>query len=133
MGGAILAKLASGFMSLAKIMVPIPLMVIVAVAAWAHFDKASAVRHAVDRAVEKLVYSAENEALKAKLVEEQRLRQAGEYAVAGLQRAIAESDARQAAEDAKREQEIADYEQQLAASGRTCLLDDGDLKWLQQP
>lgn len=118
---------------LLKVAIPVPLIAIVAVAAWAHFDKASAVRRAVDDAVERLVHSAEKEALAAKLEEERRLRAAGELAIAGYTRALAEADARDRAEDEKREQEIADYERRLAETGRSCGLDDADREWLLKP
>lgn len=117
----------------ARITIPIPLALIAAIAIWMQVDKASAVRQAVDAAVEDLVHSAEKEALAARLAEERRLREAGERALAGYTQALAAAEARQAAEGEKREQEIADYEKKLAEAGRACLLDRDDLEWLRQP
>jgi predicted aconitase len=71
-----------------KIAVPIPLFVILAGWLWLHFDKASAVRKAVDRAVADLVAGAQLDALEAQLVEERRLR----AFVEGKARALAEAN-----------------------------------------
>ena len=116
---------------LVKISIPIPLVLIAAAAIWIKVDKASAVRRAVDQAVERLVYSAENAALTAKLKQERLLREAGERALAGYTRALAESQRADAATDELREKEIADYERKLAESGRGCKLDGGDIEWLR--
>lgn len=113
--------------------IPVPLIMIVAVLIWAHFDKASAVRHAVDSALERLVYSAENESLKAQLAQEKKNRGAAEVALANLQRALTEIDKRTAAEEQLREQERADYEAKLTQAGRRCHLDDDDIRWLRRP
>ncbi|MBT1154392.1 hypothetical protein J1C56_02175 [Aminobacter anthyllidis] len=56
------------------IMIPIPLALIVAAGLWVHFDKASAVRKAVNKAVSELVAGAEIDALEAKLAAERDLR-----------------------------------------------------------
>lgn len=58
----------------ASIVVPIPLALIAAAWLWLTFDKASAVRRAVDDAVSDLVAGARLDALAAQLVEERRLR-----------------------------------------------------------
>lgn len=47
--------------------VTIPLWIILAAGLWLHFDKSSAVRAAVDRAVSDLVHSAELEAAEAQI------------------------------------------------------------------
>lgn len=76
--------------------ITIPLWVIMAVALWAHFDKGSAVRTAVDRAVTQLVAGAEIEAAKAIADAERRLRLVAEGAAAEARRRAT------AAEDANR-------------------------------
>ena len=53
--------------TLLKITLPIPLALVLATAAWAHFDKSSAVRRAVDSALEKAVAGAKISALEAKV------------------------------------------------------------------
>lgn len=113
--------------------IPVPLFLIVAVLIWAHFDKASAVRHAVDNALERLVYSAENESLKARLAQEKKNRGAAEVALANLSRTLTEIDKRTAAQEQLREQERTDYETKLAQAGRGCHLDDDDIRWLRRP
>jgi len=112
--------------------IPIPLILIVAALIWAHFDKSSAIRVAVDSAMEKLVYSAENASLKAQLAQEKKNRGAAEVALGNLQRTLTEIDKRQAAQQALREQERADYETKLAQAGRDCRLDDDDVRWLRR-
>lgn len=56
------------------IMIPVPLALIVAAGLWVHFDKASAIRKAVDKAITELVAGAEIDALEAKLDAERALR-----------------------------------------------------------
>lgn len=56
------------------IMIPVPLALIVAAGLWVHFDKSSAVRKAVDKAVSELVAGAEIDALEAQLSTERYLR-----------------------------------------------------------
>lgn len=118
---------------LLSIMIPIPLAVIVAAGLWVHFDKASAIRKAVDNAVTDLVAGAQIEAAKARTAEIERQRN---------QQAIVfeEFRKRRAAEqrvDAEREErhakERADYEEKLRTAGRSCRLTDGDIEWLRRP
>ena len=62
--------------------ITLPIWLLIAAVVWFHFDKTSAVRHAVDRALTQLVHSAELEAAQAraeglaKIVE--RMREQGE-------------------------------------------------------
>lgn len=60
--------------SVFAVAIPIPLVLIGAAVAWAHFDKGSAVRVAVDRALKEAVAGAEIAALEARIVEERRIR-----------------------------------------------------------
>lgn len=71
--------------------IALPVWVFLVAGAWLYFDKASAVRTAVDKAVTKLVAGAEIEALNAKLVEERRIRQWSDSKAAEASQ-IAESD-----------------------------------------
>ena len=59
--------------SLAKVVIPVPLVVILAALGWVHFDKASAVRRAVDKAVTELVAGARIAALEATVDGQKRL------------------------------------------------------------
>ncbi len=59
--------------SLAKVVIPVPLVVILAALGWLHFDKASAVRTAVDEAVTELVAGARIAALEATVDGQKRL------------------------------------------------------------
>lgn len=67
------AALGKGFLGLAKIAIPVPLLVILAALAWVHFDKASAVRRSVDKAVTELVAGARIAALEAEVDGRRRL------------------------------------------------------------
>ncbi|GAA4108948.1 hypothetical protein ACFFTN_01540 [Aminobacter aganoensis] len=83
------------------IMIPIPLALIVAVGIWVHFDKSSAVRKAVDKAVTELVAGAEIDALEAQLAAEKTARAFMEGKAASLAEANQRfEDARIAAERA---------------------------------
>lgn len=60
-------------LGLVKIVVPVPLVAILAGLAWVHLDKASAVRRAVDEAVTELVAGARIAALEAEIDGRKRL------------------------------------------------------------
>ena len=72
---------------LASIIVPIPLALLVAAGLWITFDKASAVRRAVDKAVTDLVAGAQIKAIEATLDAERRLRMYAEGKAAAAQAA----------------------------------------------
>lgn len=67
------AALGKGLLGLAKIAIPVPLVLILAALAWVHFDKASAVRRAVDEAATELVAGARIAALEAEVDGRRRL------------------------------------------------------------
>ncbi len=71
---AIAAKIGGGLWKVAKIVLPIPLGLIVAAGLWLWFDRASAIRQAVDKAITELVAGAELDALEATADAERRLR-----------------------------------------------------------
>ncbi|TPN04528.1 hypothetical protein [Mesorhizobium sp. B2-1-2] len=73
--------------------ITLPVWVFLVAGAWLYFDKASAVRTAVDKAVTKLVAGAEIEALQAKLDEERRIREWSDNKAAEANR-IAETERR---------------------------------------
>ncbi|RWI96421.1 MAG: hypothetical protein EOR22_06585 [Mesorhizobium sp.] len=77
--------------------ITLPVWAFLVAGTWLYFDKASAIRTAVNQAVTKLVAGAEIEALNAKLVEERRIRQWSEQKVDEANQ-IAETE-RQARED----------------------------------
>lgn len=59
-------KAIKGFATVLGQGITIPVWIVLAVGVWLYFDRASAVRQAVDRAVTHLVHSAELEAAKAR-------------------------------------------------------------------
>ncbi len=79
------------------------------------------------------VARAELVAAKAKLAEAERQRDAGAQALEEFRRRLAVEQQVERAEDARHEKEIADYEKKLAAQGRGCVLDDGDIEFLRRP
>jgi len=80
--------------SLAKVVIPVPLVVILAALAWVHFDKASAVRRAVDKAVTELVAGARIAALEATVDGQKRLAM---YAAANAEEARLRAEIAEAA------------------------------------
>lgn len=111
--------------------ITLPLWLFLVAGIWLWWDKSSAVRRAVDTAVTNLVAGAEIDALKAKAAEEARRRAAATKALEDYRQQYAADKA--AAEQATDllEQRIADNEKELAAAGRSCLLDDADVEWLR--
>lgn len=79
------------------------------------------------------VHIAEKEALQAELEREKELRTIAELVRAGYARLLAEYEARQVAENERIEKEIAEYEAELEAAGRSCRLTDADIEWLRKP
>ncbi len=79
------------------------------------------------------VARAELEAAKARLAEAERQRDAGAQALEEFRQRFAAQEQVERAEDARHEKEIADYEKKLAAQGRGCVLDDGDIEFLRRP
>lgn len=87
----IIAFLRKWLLPILTFTIALPVWVFLVAGAWLYFDKASAVRTAVDKAVTKLVAGAEIEALNAKLVEERHIRQWSDRKAAEASQ-IAESD-----------------------------------------
>jgi len=79
---------------LAKIVIPVPVVAILAALAWVHFDKASAVRRAVDKAVTELVAGARIAALEAEIDGRRRLAM---YAAANAEEARRRAETAEAA------------------------------------
>lgn len=67
------AALGKGLLGLVRIVIPVPLLLILAALAWVHFDRVSAVRRAVDEAVTELVAGARIAALEAEVDGRRRL------------------------------------------------------------
>ena len=88
---------------------------------------------AAERAArEGYVRQADLTAAQAKRAEVERQLAAGRKALDGYAKLLAESQAREALAQTLSEAEIARYEQQLASSGRSCLLDQSDIDWLRK-
>ncbi|MER9176296.1 hypothetical protein NKH72_22210 [Mesorhizobium sp. M0955] len=110
-----------------KISIPIPIFVLLIALAWWHLDKASSVRQAVDKALDKYTHVTELAAANAEIQELKRQKLAGDAAQAWLQIQIAARNVADAAAEKFQEQEDQKYEQALKAAGRGCTLDDGDI------
>lgn len=67
------ASLAAGAARILGLVIPVPLVVILAVLAWLHFDKASAVRRAVDDKVTELVAGARIASLTAQIAAQREI------------------------------------------------------------
>ncbi|RUV98331.1 hypothetical protein EOA88_00390 [Mesorhizobium sp. M5C.F.Ca.IN.020.14.1.1] len=70
-------------------------------------------------------------AAEAKLAEVQRQIHAGEIVIASYQEILRNARQKDAADDAKLARDRTEFEAKLAAAGRSCNLDAGDLDWLQ--
>lgn len=106
MGGLTIAKALAAAWRIASIAVPVPLALIAAAALWVHFDKASAVRRAVDDAVRETVAGAELAALAAERDAAQAMAAAqGEAARRAQAAAMAAAQARDALDKALDEAE----------------------------
>ncbi|RWI35439.1 hypothetical protein [Mesorhizobium sp.] len=110
-----------------KFSIPIPVFALLLALAWWQFDKGSAVRQAVDRAVDKYTNITELAAANAEIKELRRQKMASDAANAWLQVQIAARKVADAAADKIQEQENQKYEQAIKAAGRGCTLDDYDL------
>ncbi len=95
------------------------------------FDRPAIIREATIRADDACTIRTMEAANRAESVERERQRAAGAKALTDFaQRNIAENLEREA-QISQLEQEIADYETQLAETGRSCLLDSGAVDWLR--
>jgi hypothetical protein len=79
-------------------------------------------------------YVQEDRALsaEAKLVEVQRQVEAGQIVIASYQEILKNARAKDAADDAQLALDRKDFEAKLAAAGRSCGIDSGDLDWLSK-
>lgn len=108
--------------------ITIPLGVVLAAGLWVHFDKSSAVRSAVDRAVTALVADAEIKAAKAEAEAQRRI--AAEYQrQAERARMASDQFAALLAESRAREEGLQDEIDELAAApvNDACIVDGGIL------
>ncbi|RWB95520.1 MAG: hypothetical protein EOQ56_27600 [Mesorhizobium sp.] len=110
-----------------KISIPVPVFALLIALGWWHFDKSSAVRQAVDKAVDKYTHVTELAAANAEIEELKRQKLAAFAAYAWLQVQIAARQVADAAAQKIQEQEDQKYAQALKAAGRDCTLDDYDL------
>ena len=110
-----------------KISIPIPLIALLAAFVWWQVDKTSAVRQAVDKAIDHYTHVTELAAANAEIEELKRQKLAGDAAQAWLQVQIAARNVADAAADQLNEQKDAKYAQQIKAAGRGCTLDDADI------
>lgn len=116
----------------AKIAIPVPLVVIALALGWWQIDKGSAVRRAVDKAVTDLVAGAQIAALEAQLAERNRQLAAGRKALDWFASELADVQGREAALQEQDAKDEAEYEAALKAAGRGCALTDDDIRWLRQ-
>ncbi|MEP9389672.1 hypothetical protein [Mesorhizobium sp. KR9-304] len=118
--------------NVAKIAIPVPLVVIALAFGWWQIDKTSAVRRAVDDALTEAVAGAKIAALEARIVENERQLAAGRKAAEGFAELLRQAQLREAQQAAIDAEEDADYEAELAAAGRSCGLSTDDLDWLRR-
>lgn len=78
------------------------------------------------------VLLAEKTTAEAKAAEIQRQLEAAKQSLASFQKRLEAETAQDKIDDQKREQEIASYELLLSEANRKCLLDSGDLDFLQR-
>lgn len=77
------------------------------------------------------VLQSKADAAEAKLAEVQRQVAAGEIVIASYQEILKNARAKDAEDDAKFAKERKDFENLLAAAGRSCNADQSDLDWLR--
>ncbi len=118
--------------NVAKIAIPVPLVVIALAVGWWQLDKHSAVRRAVDDALTEAVAGAKIAALEAQLAERTRQLEAGRKAAEGFADLLRQAQLREQQQAAIDATEDAEYEAKLKAAGRGCQLDDTDLQWLRR-
>lgn len=85
------------------------------------------------RARETCVADVERVAAEARAAELARQNAALRAARDGYRLALVEADRRNAETAQRLETEIASHETELAAAGRSCLLDGADVEWLRKP
>lgn len=113
---------------LVTFVIPVPLVLILAALAWVHFDRASAVRRAVDRAVTELVAGARIAALESEIDGRRRLAM---YAAANAEEARRRAETAEAAaieletQLALSEQQRREFEDDLAEHKDDPLPGDG--------
>ncbi|MBZ8133208.1 hypothetical protein [Afifella sp. IM 167] len=105
--------------------ITVPVWVFLAAGLWLHFDKSSAVRQAVDRAVTELVAGAELAAARAEAAAQEKLRVAAEARAAEVSAANARFQER-LAEAAREQENLSDEIQELLARpvSADCTVDD---------
>lgn len=96
--------------------------------AW--IDNPTVERIATNRANDAATIRIQAAADAAEKLTEERIRKAGQQALADYQRITTERDKLRAEQNAELEQRIKDYEAQLVEQKRACLLDDLDIDWL---
>lgn len=108
------------------------LVAAVVLAATAAYDRLIDDPAVVRQARAGFVVEAERDALIALVEEQKRQAAAAAGALAGLRYEIEQQAKNDAAAAERLEREIEEYEAKLAASGRACFLDDGDIEWLKR-
>ncbi|MBZ9894255.1 hypothetical protein LB545_07845 [Mesorhizobium sp. BR1-1-6] len=88
----------------------------------------------LERADARRGYVQEDRAIsaEAKLAEVQRQVSAGQVVIASYQEILKNARAKDAADDAQFAKDRKEFEAKLAAAGRSCGLDSGDLDWLSK-
>lgn len=110
-----------------KISIPVPVFAVLIVLAWWQLDKTTALRHAVDKAIDNYTHVTELAAAKAQIAELKRQKRASDDANTWLNGQIQAQRVKQASADAINEKKDIIYAQALKDAGRGCTLDDGDI------
>lgn len=112
--------------------IPIPVILIAAALVWAHFDKTSTVRRAVDKAMTQAVAGAQIAALEAQLAERNRQLAAGRKALDSYAELLRDAQAREAALSEQDAKDEAEFHAAIEAAGRGCPVTDDDIRWLRR-
>ncbi|RWB40461.1 MAG: hypothetical protein EOQ44_25315 [Mesorhizobium sp.] len=110
-----------------KISIPVPLFAVLLVLAWWQLDKHSAVRRAVDKAVDSYTHVTELAAANATIAELKRQQRAAEDAATWLNHQVDALQKKQAADYAINEKKDITYAQAIKDAGRGCTLNDADI------
>ncbi|MBN9078212.1 MAG: hypothetical protein BGN87_06340 [Rhizobiales bacterium 65-79] len=108
--------------------IPVPVVAIAAIGAWLWWDRGSAMRHAVDKAVAELVAGGEIAGLKAQVASLQRAKLATDYAYSNYGRRLAADEA-QAAKD--EETERVAHDAQGTFGDRPWTVHQSDIDWVR--
>jgi hypothetical protein len=110
-----------------KICIPVPVFAVLLVLAWWQIDKSTALRQAVDKAVDGYTHVTELAAANARIYELERQKDAADKAADWLNQRIEALNKKQANDDAINEKKDITYAQAIKDAGRGCTLNDADI------